>query len=156
MTTRRTRTEVPYTAAEMFDLVADVERYPEFLPWCVGLRIVQREITNGSGTITTDMIVAYKVFREQFRTHDRFDREAKVIEVEFANGPFRHLHNFWRFEDREGGGSVVDFEISFEFRNIFLQATAKAVFERAFARMSEAFIARADEIYGAASQGSTK
>ncbi|MFQ5562269.1 MAG: type II toxin-antitoxin system RatA family toxin [Parvularculaceae bacterium] len=151
MTTRRTRSDVPYSAAQMFDLVADVERYPEFLPWCVGLRVVKHDITNGSGTITTDMIVAYKMFREQFRTHDRFDREAKVIEVDYANGPFRHLHNVWRFEDREEGGSTVDFEISFEFRNVLLQATAKAVFEKAFARMSEAFIERANEIYGAAS-----
>ena len=144
MTFRHTQTEVPYTADQMYALVADVEKYPEFLPWCVGLRIVER----GAANITADMIVAYKVFRERFRSKVALDRESKRIDVAYVDGPFRNLENRWRFTDKPEGGSVIDFEIKFEFRNFLLQATAQAVFDKAFARMSEAFVKRADDVYG--------
>ncbi|MEZ5893624.1 MAG: type II toxin-antitoxin system RatA family toxin [Parvularculaceae bacterium] len=144
MTSRRTTTDVPYSAAQMFALVADVEKYPQFLPWCVGLRVIER----GEGTLTADMIVAYKVFRERFRSRVKLDAEGKRIDVTYVDGPFRNLENRWRFIDRPEGGSTIDFEIEFEFKNFLLQATAQAVFDRAFSRMSEAFVKRADEIYG--------
>ena len=144
MTFRHTQTDVPYTADQMYALVADVEAYPEFLPWCVGLRIVER----GAANITADMIVAYKVFRERFRSKVALDRENKRIDVAYVDGPFRNLENRWRFTDKPEGGSVIDFEIKFEFRNFLLQATAQAVFDKAFARMSEAFVKRADDVYG--------
>lgn len=143
MTSRHTKTEVPYTADQMFALVADVETYPEFLPWCVGLRIVER----GPAKVTADMIVAYKVFRERFRTQVTLDRADKHIDVAYVDGPFRTLENRWRFTDKPEGGSVIDFDIEFEFKNFLLQATAQAVFDKAFARMSEAFVKRAGEIY---------
>lgn len=149
MTVRKTTTEVPYTARQMFDLVADIERYPEFLPWCSALRIVQEDVTDGVGTMTADMVVAYKVFRERFRSRVTLDRPVGRVEAAYVDGPFRNLQNRWRFTDKPGGGSVVDFEIDFEFKNFLLQATAQAVFDMAFARMSEAFVTRAEEVYGA-------
>ena len=144
MTSRHTQTEVPYSAEQMFALVADVERYPEFLPWCVGLRIIERT----EEALTADMIVAYKVFRERFRSKVVLDPEGKRIEAAYVDGPFRNLQNHWRFTDKPEGGSVIDFEIEFEFKNFLLQATAQAVFDKAFSRMSEAFVTRAHEVYG--------
>ena len=149
MTKKRIETEGPYSAAQMFDLVADVDRYPEFLPWCVALRVVERRVNeDGRGTILADMVAAYKMFRERFRSRVALDRAAGTIDVEYISGPFRSLHNRWRFIDRPGGGSVIDFEIDFEFRNFLLQATAQAVFDKVFGRMSSAFVARADDVYG--------
>ena len=146
MTSRTTQTHVQYSADQMFALVADVERYPEFLPWCVGLRIIEED--KNAGTLTADMIVAYKVFRERFRSRVQLDPESKRIEADYVDGPFRNLENRWRFTDKPEGGSVIDFEIAFEFKNFLLQATAQAVFDKAFSRMSEAFVKRADEVYG--------
>lgn len=147
MTAKHTTTIVPHTAREMFDLVADVEKYPEFIPWCVALRIIKSDVAEGRGTLSADMVVAYKVFREKFRSKVSLDRENGAIDVEYQDGPFRSLQNRWRFIDRPEGGSVIDFHIDFEFRNFLLQATAHAVFDKAFARMSEAFVKRADEVY---------
>jgi coenzyme Q-binding protein COQ10 len=132
----------------MFDLVADVERYPEFIPHCLALRVVSREVVDGTGRMEADMVVAYRAFRERFRSRVDLDRTRLSIDVDYVEGPFRRLANHWRFRDAPGG-SEVDFIIDFEFRNIILQATAAAVFERAFARMSEAFVARAAVVYGA-------
>lgn len=147
MTERRTQTEVAHSAQEMFNLVADVERYPEFLPWCVALRVVERELHEGSGKLLADMVVAYRVFREQFRSEVLLDAAGKRIDVYYVDGPFERLHNNWRFEDKADGSSFVHFHIEFEFRNLILQTAARAVFERAFAKMSDAFIKRAGEIY---------
>lgn len=135
----------------MFDLVADVDRYPEFLPWCVALRVIERDADEGGrGAVLADMVVAYKMFRERFRSRVALDRPAGKIDVEYVSGPFRSLRNCWRFIDKPGGGSVIEFEIDFEFRNFLLQATAQAVFDKAFSRMSGAFVARADDVYGGA------
>jgi len=132
----------------MFDLVADVDQYPAFLPWCVALRVIKKDIADGQGTLTADMIVAYKVFREKFRSQVTLDRAHYAIDVSYQDGPFKNLENRWRFIDQPDGGSVIDFEIIFEFKNFLLQAAAQAVFDKAFSRMSDAFVARADEIYG--------
>jgi len=128
----------------MFALVADVERYPEFIPWCVALRIVER----GNETLLADMVVAYRVFRERFRSRVMLDREAGSITAHYVDGPFRTLRNEWRFQDRPEGGSTIDFLIDFEFRNFVLQATAQTVFDKAFLKMSDAFVARANTVYG--------
>jgi coenzyme Q-binding protein COQ10 len=144
VTARRTTTEVPHSAAEMFALVADVERYPEFIPWCVALRVVER----GEGTLLADMVVAYKVFRERFRSRVTLDPVAGRITATYVDGPFRTLRNEWAFKDRPEGGSTIDFLIDFEFRNFILQATAQQVFDKAFARMADAFVARAMKVYG--------
>jgi len=134
----------------MFELVADVKRYPDFLPWCRALRIVDDDIVNGRGTLTADMVVAYQVFRERFRSKVTVDRAAGAVDAAFVDGPFRNLENHWRFTDLPGGGSLIDFEISFKFRSVILQTTAVMVFEKAFSRMSEAFVVRAEEVYGSA------
>lgn len=149
MTSRRTTTIVPYSAGAMFDLVGDVERYPEFLPWCVALRVIDRKPLDRGELATAEMVVAYKVFRERFRSIVRLDYDNRRIEVDYADGPFRSLKNEWAFRNIEQGGSEVDFAIEFEFRNVLLQATAQAVFEKAFLRMSEAFVERARAVYGA-------
>ena len=146
MTARRTQTIVPYSAEEMYDLVADVESYPEFLPHCVALRICADRVKEGVGELEADMIVAYGAFRERFRSRAAFDRPRLRIDVDYVKGPFRRLVNHWRFRDLTEG-SEVDFTIDFELRSMVLQATAAAVFERAFARMSDAFVRRAADVY---------
>ncbi len=148
---RRTTTETPYSAAQMFELVADVEKYPEFLPWCVALRILNRNLEEDGGALVAEMIVAYKVFREKFKSEVLLDRTGKRIDVYYLDGPFERLHNNWRFVDKPEGGSIVEFHIEFEFRSFILQTTAKAVFEKAFLKMSDAFIRRAEDVYGPAS-----
>jgi coenzyme Q-binding protein COQ10 len=133
----------------MYALVADIERYPEFLPWCVALRVVDRRREGPAEALTADMVVAYGVFRERFRSHVMLNEAMLCVTANYVHGPFKSLRNAWTFVDSPTGGSVVDFSIAFEFRSALLQATAQAVFEKAFARMSEAFVGRADEIYGA-------
>ncbi|GJL94946.1 MAG: ubiquinone-binding protein [Hyphococcus sp.] len=131
----------------MYALVADIEKYPEFLPWCVALRILKDETTQQGGKILSEMVVAYKVFRERFKSEVTLSPEANQIDAHYVDGPFQHLRNQWRFEDLPDGGSIVHFLIDFEFKNVILQAAAQSVFEKAFVRMSEAFVKRADEVY---------
>ena len=150
MTARRTLAEVPYTAEQMYALVADIERYPEFLPWCVALRVTGRRVADEIEFLSSDMVVSYRVFREQFRSLVKLNRISRRIDVEYVDGPFKSLTNSWRFQDSPDGGSTVDFSIAFEFRSLVLQATAQAVFEKAFLKMSDAFIERAQAVYGAA------
>jgi len=147
MTKRRTSTNVPFSAEQMFDLVADVEQYPEFIPYCIGLRLVSNNAEEGVGAITADMLVAYNVFREKFRSRAQLDRLNGCIDVEYVRGPFRHLGNKWRFKNNPDGGSNVEFEIDFEFRSFLLQATAQTVFEKAFIKMTDAFVKRAHDVY---------
>ncbi len=148
MTSRRSKALVPYSADEMFALVADIESYPKFLPWCVALRIVGKRHAPPRDFLTADMVVAYKVFRERFRSEVTLDPLRHAIDVEYIDGPFRTLKNAWRFTDQQAGGCEIDFYIEFEFRNFFLHATAQSVFEKAFARMSDAFVERARVVYG--------
>lgn len=133
----------------MFDLVADVETYPDFLPHCIALRVVFDNANNGHGQLLTDMIVAYTVFREKFRCRVDLDKSAGRIDAEYEDGPFRRLITHWRFEDNPEGGSLIDFEIDFEFSSLLLQTTAQLVFDKAFAKMSDAFVDRAFEVYAA-------
>ncbi len=147
MTRRSERIDVPYTADQMFDLVADVERYPAFIPYCTGLRIVKGGRGDGRGEMTADMLVAFGVFREKFRSRVRLDRQAGAIDVEYVNGPFRRLTNAWRFEDKPGGGSVVSFDIEFEFRSRLLEAAARRFLEKVVVKMADAFVGRAHDLY---------
>lgn len=142
--------DVPYAPDDMFSLVAAIDRYPEFLPWCSGARIRRREMENGKEVLVADLIVSYKVFREQFTSRVTLDREAWTIDVGYVQGPFSYLHNNWRFEPLPDGSTRIHFCIDFEFKSATLQKMIGAVFSRAFGRMMEAFIDRADEQYGAA------
>lgn len=147
MTAKSTRVDVPYSAEQMYALVADIERYPEFLPWCVALRVLSNESAPPLVYQTADMVVAYRVFRERFRTRVTLDAQGRRISARYVDGPFHSLTTDWRFQPLPRGSRIL-FDISFEFRNILMQATARAVFERAFARMAEAFVERAGAVYG--------
>jgi coenzyme Q-binding protein COQ10 len=131
----------------MFDLVADIQSYPEFIPYCRALRILTSTVVEGEGEMTAEMIVAYRAFRETFRSRVMLNRQDFRIEAHYLEGPFRKLHNFWRFSDVDEGAEI-DFTIDFEFKSLILQGLSGAVFERVFARMSDAFVARAHEVYG--------
>ncbi|MBB5519958.1 type II toxin-antitoxin system RatA family toxin [Amphiplicatus metriothermophilus] len=148
-TEKRTKTFAPFPPEAMFDLVADVERYPEFLPHCAALRVVERGGADPQGreTLVADMVVAYRAFRETFRSRVTLDRPALRIEAEYLEGPFRHLRTVWRFEQAPDG-TEIDFTISFAFSNFILQAAAAPVFEKVFMRMTDAFIRRAHDLYG--------
>lgn len=147
MTARRTQTIVPYSAEEMFDLVADIENYPEFIPYCRALRVLTSDASEGQGKMTAEMVVSYRAFREKFKSEVTLDRAHLKIEAAYLDGPFRKLHNLWRFRD-VADGSEVDFTIDFEFRSFILQGLAGAVFEKVFVRMADAFVKRAHQVYG--------
>lgn len=140
---------LPYAPEQMFDLVADVRRYPDFLPWVVALRV--RE---DSDTATlADMIVGFKGLRETFTSRVE-KRRPDRIRVEYVEGPLRHLTNEWRFRP-DPRGCAVDFSVDFAFRSRVFEKLAGAVFDGALRRMIGAFEARADELYGAGGVGSS-
>ena len=133
---------VPYSAEQMFALVADVERYPEFLPWCAATRIRSRDET----TFTADLIAAFGALREQFTSRVKLDAATKTITIEYIEGPFEHLTNVWRFNTIENG-TEVDFDIDFRFRSRALEALISGFFTRAVEKMTGAFVARAHQLY---------
>ena len=137
------RRTLPHSAAQMYDLVADVRRYPEFLPWVSAIRIKQDSETE----MLADMVVGFKSLRETFSS--RVVKTAKsAIVVEYLDGPMKQLHNEWVFEDLPEGGSSVDFTVDFSFRNAIFEALAGQFFETALRKMTGAFIKRADSLYG--------
>lgn len=137
--TQQTR-DVPYAADDMFSLVAGIEQYPKFLPWCAGARIRKREMEGANEVLTADLIVAYKVFREQFTSRVSLDRTARLIDVHYVQGPFKRLSNKWQFEPLSQGGCRIHFYIDFEFRSLTFQKLMNGVFSKAFSRMMQAFI----------------
>ena len=149
MMTHRAQTHiVPFPADHMFQLVADVERYPEFVPYCTGLRVLNRRMDGAKDVITAEMLVQYKVFRERFKCEVRLDRASKHIDVHYIEGPIRKLDNAWQFTDLDNGQSEIRFEIEFAFKNFLMQKLSNAVFDKAFTYMSDAFVGRAHEVYG--------
>lgn len=146
---------VPHGAEAMFDLVADIRRYPEFLPWCKALRIKAEGVDEaGRGTMTADMIARFKGFEERFTSQVTLDRPNLVIDVAYVDGPFQRLSNAWRFTPLGEGTSRIAFTIDFEFRSRMLRLLANSMFEKALMRLSDAFETRADAIYGAPTSGS--
>lgn len=142
---------LPYTARQMYDLVADVARYPEFLPWTSAARI--RSVTpepDGSEVMEADLVISFKVFRERFASRVVLWPEVLKIDTEYLDGPFKFMRSNWAFADRDGGGSDVSFFVDFEFRNAILQALIGVVFDEAMRRVVRAFEARAAALYGAA------
>ena len=136
----------------MFDIVADVGRYPEFVPLCTAMHVRSEEQRKGRRILIADMSVGYKSIAETFTSQVIIDPQASEITSKYIDGPFRYLRNEWRFlaPDDTGGRIAcdVDFSIDYEFRNRALGMLMGAMFERAFARFTAAFEARADEIYG--------
>jgi coenzyme Q-binding protein COQ10 len=141
-------TRVRHTAANMFDLVADVERYPEFVPLCQSLKIRQRSSEGGKEMIVADMTVAYKLIRQTFTSRVTLDRAKLEILVEYLEGPFQSLNNHWTFRPVDELTCDVDFFISYEFRSRTLGLLMGAMFDAAFRRFARAFQRRADEVYG--------
>jgi coenzyme Q-binding protein COQ10 len=142
-----THRTVPHSPEQMFDLVADVERYPEFLPLCDALTIRNRKERDGKILLIADMTVGYKAIRETFTTQVLLNKAEQAIDVKYIDGPFKYLDNRWRFQDGENGGCVVDFFIDYEFKSRILGALMGSMFDRAFRMFTDAFETRAGKIY---------
>jgi len=143
-----TKRHVQHSASDMFDLVADVERYPEFVPLCRSLKVRSRSTdAEGRQIVVADMTVAYKLIYETFTSRVTLDRKELEILVEYLEGPFRKMNNRWRFHPAEQGACDVEFFISYEFRSRTLGLLMGAMFDAAFRRFSAAFERRADQIY---------
>ncbi|RFZ86580.1 type II toxin-antitoxin system RatA family toxin [Shinella sp. WSJ-2] len=145
-----TRRPVPHSPDEMYALVADVERYPEFLPLCEALSVRSRKERDGKELLVADMTVGYKAIRETFTTQVLLNGAERAIDVKYIDGPFRYLDNRWRFEPLPDGGCSVHFFIDYEFKSRILGALMGSMFDRAFRMFTEAFEKRADAIYPAA------
>jgi coenzyme Q-binding protein COQ10 len=133
---------VPYTADLMYAVVADVERYPEFLPWVVALRIKSRTKEGAREIVIAEMAVGFRTWRERYISRVVLDAEARTIDVVAIEGPFRCLENHWRFTP-EGDAAKVEFRVAFEFSSKLLQMAAGSAFEKVLMKMTDAFEARA-------------
>ena len=140
---------LPYTPEQMFDMVADVRRYPEFLPWVTAMRVRADSDTE----TTADMIVGFKGLRETFTSRVRKERPGHIL-VEYLEGPLKYLRNEWRFRPDDGGGCAVDFSVDFQFKNRIFEMLAGQVFNTALRKMIGAFESRAAALYGASTSGS--
>ena len=145
-TVRRVR----HSPEQMFALVADVERYPEFLPMCEALSIRSRRERDGVTLLVADMTVGYKAIRETFTSQVVLKPAESQIDVKYVDGPFKYLANRWLFTPAAAGGSEIHFFIDYEFKSRILGALMGAMFDRAFRMFAEAFEKRADQVYGVA------
>ncbi len=145
VTSHYERQVLPYTPAQIYALVLDIEKYPQFLPWCVGARITER----GDGYLLADMLIGYKMLREKFTSRVYFTPHEE-IRVEYLNGPLKQLHNDWRFGPVEGSPlhCALEFTLDFEFQSGLLQRLAETFFQEALRRMVGAFEKRAQQLYG--------
>jgi coenzyme Q-binding protein COQ10 len=146
---------VPHSPRQLYELVADIEKYPDFLPWCIAARNRSREATADGELIDADLVLGFKMFRERVRSkvtlHPPDDDETGGrIDVEYVEGPLRYLQNHWVFVPAEGGGCEIDFFVDFEFHSRLLQKIVGALFHEAVSRMVAAFERRATALYGPA------
>ncbi|PPB81261.1 coenzyme Q-binding protein COQ10 [Albidovulum inexpectatum] len=145
---------MPYTARQMYDLVADVARYPEFLPWTAAARIrSRRPQPDGSEVMEADLVIAFKVFRERFGSRVTLRPDDGRIETEYLDGPFHHLRSEWTFRDLPQGGCEVSFFVDFAFRNAILQKLIGVMFDEAMHRVVRAFEDRARALNGPGTAG---
>jgi coenzyme Q-binding protein COQ10 len=145
----KTRRLVRHAAIDMFELVADVERYPEFVPLCAGMRVRSRtDVGDGSTVVVAVMTVAYKLIHQSFTSRVTLDRNKLAILVEYLDGPFSRMQNRWTFHPTSENACEVEFFIDYEFRSRTFGLLAGAVFDTVFRRMAAAFEKRADEIHG--------
>lgn len=149
MPTHSEQRVLPYTPQQLFDLVADIEKYPEFLPWCVATRITER----ADDRLVSEMVIGFKMFRERFVSRVKLDREGHRIDVAYAEGPFKYLTNHWVFVDHPRG-CMIDFYVEFEFNSRLLQKVIEVLFHEAVRRMVGAFESRARDLYGPPSKDS--
>jgi len=143
MPTHAEKRVLPYTPDQMYRLVAEIERYPEFLPWCIAARIRKRE----EALIVADLVIGFKVFRERFTSRVELDQPGMRIDVAYAEGPFKYLRNHWVFLPHDEG-CLIDFFVDFEFRSRILQKVIQTLFNEAVQRMVSAFEGRAHALYG--------
>lgn len=142
MPTHAEKRVLPYQPEQLYSLVADVEKYPEFLPWCLGSRIKRRE----ERLLVADLIIGFKMFRERFTSKVTLHPDDRKIHVAYVDGPFKYLDNHWLFLDHEEG-CLIDFYVDFEFRSRLLQRVIQPLFDEAVRRMVRAFESRAAELY---------
>ena len=151
MPTFSTRRRVPFTPRQMYDLVADVEQYPKFLPMCERLAVRSRAETGGKAVLLCDMTVGYMAIRETFTSRVTLDPAVLSVHAgsvpEHPQGPFRMVDNRWRFQEAPGG-CTVEFSIAYEFKSLVLQALVGGLFDRVFRRYTQAFEERARAVYG--------
>ena len=138
---------LPYSAGQMYALVADVERYSEFLPWCSAARIRQRVQKGESEILDADLVISFKVFREKFGSRVTLLEDMHKIDTEYLDGPFKYMQSNWSFSDTDKGCDV-EFFVDFEFKNAILQRIIGVVFNEAMQRIVRAFETRAAELYG--------
>jgi coenzyme Q-binding protein COQ10 len=143
MPTHAEKRTLPYSAEQLFTLVADVRRYPEFLPWCVASRITKQE----ENVIYADLVIGYKMIREKFGSRVTLSAPDH-IHVEYLSGPMKHLSNHWRFIPEPNGSCTIDFYVDFEFKNKIFQNLIEVFFNEAVKRMVSAFEERANALYG--------
>lgn len=143
--------QVRHAASDMFDLVADVEKYPQFVPLCAAMRLrSSQEKDNGIVVLVAEMTVAYKLVRQSFTSRVTLDKPNLRIQVEYLDGPFSHMQNRWSFRPSGADTCEVEFFIDYEFRSRTLAVLMGAMFETVFRRMASAFEQRADAVYGRA------
>lgn len=147
MPTHAEKRTLPFTPEQMFDLVADVGRYPEFLPWCLNARVRG----GGREVFFADLTIGFKMVRERYTSKVTLDRAGRRIDVTYTEGPFHHLNNHWVFEPADNGGTAIDFFVDFEFRSRVLQALIGTLFNEAVRVMVHAFEKRAIQLYGSSS-----
>ena len=147
MPTHSETKRLPYTPQQMYHLVADVARYPEFLPWCAAARIRSHRPQGAAEVMEADLVISFKVFRERFGSRVTLWPDEMRIDTEYLDGPFRYLQSNWRFRPAEGG-CEVEFFVDFEFRNKVLQGVIGVVFHDAMQRIVRAFERRAADLYG--------
>tara|TARA_B100000214_G_scaffold38593_1_gene24240 strand:- start:55 stop:510 length:456 start_codon:yes stop_codon:yes gene_type:complete len=149
MPTHAEKRVLPHTPTQLFDLVADVESYPDFLPWCLAVRIKERNPTYDTDCptfIVADMVIGFKIFRERFTSRVECQRPDR-IDVNYTNGPFKYLNNHWVFTKVGTSSCEIDFFVDFEFRSIILQKAIGIVFNEAVQKMVDAFESRANILY---------
>ena len=134
---------LPYTPEQLFDLVADVGRYDEFLPWVVAVRIR----SSSEAETVADLVVGFNAFKERFTSRVMKERPSRIC-VDYVEGPLKYLHNEWKFEPAPGGGTIVGFSVDFAFKSRLFETLAGAMFDRALRRMTTAFEQRAAALYG--------
>ena len=142
---------LPYSADQMYALVADVAKYPQFLPWCAAARI--RSVTDlgaGREEMLADLVISFKVFRERFGSKVILDPARRHIDTEYLDGPFKYMKSTWDFAPRADGGCDVAFFVDFEFKNALLQGVIGLVFNEAMQRIMRAFETRAKALYSPA------
>ena len=142
MTTHAEKRVVPHTPEQLYALVLDVQKYPQFLPWCMAARVKSQS----ERVLAADLIIGFNMFRETFTSYVEFDPDKLEIDVRYAEGPFKHLTNNWRFLPHEDG-CEIDFYVDFEFNSRLLQSVIETLFTEAVRRMVRAFEARADDLY---------